>query len=283
MEDAQKSAALLFTHELPDPDVRLFGPVTRQFTVFPKLSIELRLQIWRASFPPARRVDLSGLDSLSRSIYSMQYGDSHARAMKGKSYASLSLSRAQFPKTLWVSQESRWETQKYYTVAFPKKYFGGMDLLDLLRLEPASPHQRCEKLPIWFNPDRDSVIVSERQLEMLDMLYDLRPSIPSQGPRFFSGLRTLEVATSWKIGAGVPFLTDMNFLLRFPSLHTVLFHVERFGHTMTEREIKDFEEILKTWLQDPEKHDTRTSISEVYFKDAHPEAPQITLFLRDGK
>lgn len=63
MIQAQEALALL-AFELPDPDVCFFGQVLRQITIFSKLPIEIRLKIWRNTFPPPRRVNLLG-DSLS--------------------------------------------------------------------------------------------------------------------------------------------------------------------------------------------------------------------------
>jgi hypothetical protein len=87
------------------------------FTLFPKLPIELRLKIWRCSFPRGR--------SISPDSY-LTYGDYgppnfYATAVKIKTVESWrDVPPTEFPVALWVNKESRQETSRHYIIILPK-------------------------------------------------------------------------------------------------------------------------------------------------------------------
>lgn len=100
IKDVQNALATLKLH-LPDPDEKLFiqlddSKTLRNFTLFDKLSLELRLCIWRMCFPGPRSVG---------------FHPKWFKTNKGPDY---------FPVTLQINSESRSDTYKhYYIIAHP--------------------------------------------------------------------------------------------------------------------------------------------------------------------
>lgn len=86
------------------------------FTLFPKLSVEIRLKIWRLSFPNCRKVEL--------------------RWVVINPFDMLLAAVATNPITLYVNQESREETLRFYEAAF----------------------QGIGDGTIYMNPDSDTVL-----------------------------------------------------------------------------------------------------------------------------
>lgn len=68
--DLVASTLSLLLSELPDPHQELFiQALITEFALFPKLPIELRNTIWRATFPIGRRISLQGLIDLGPGPY----------------------------------------------------------------------------------------------------------------------------------------------------------------------------------------------------------------------
>jgi hypothetical protein len=78
------------------------------FTLFPKLPIELRLKIWRYTFPRGRYINLDDHDEFA--LYSSYQPTDHATDELKK--------EPLLPVTLSVNKESREETLKHYIIAF---------------------------------------------------------------------------------------------------------------------------------------------------------------------
>ncbi|KAH6712604.1 hypothetical protein BKA61DRAFT_676419 [Leptodontidium sp. MPI-SDFR-AT-0119] len=121
MLDNDVAEALFLMSHLPDFNEELFvqlGDPLDTFTCFPKLPIELRLKVWRWSFPRGREVSIAH-ELFSENPFSVFIGDpslvdyySTERELNDKN-ASSSL-----PPTLFVNQESRQETLRHYVVVF---------------------------------------------------------------------------------------------------------------------------------------------------------------------
>jgi hypothetical protein len=95
----------LFTFELPDPEIQLYiqlGKDLDSFTLFQKLPLELRLKIWRSTFPKPRFV------SLGRSCIGPSCKVCHHEVQRDQ--------HTPLPVTLGINSESRIETLKCYTV-----------------------------------------------------------------------------------------------------------------------------------------------------------------------
>jgi hypothetical protein len=104
-EQTAQECLLLFTLELPDPELELYiqlGKDLDTFTIFPELPLELRLEIWRGAFPNPRFVHF-GPSCVYRHCI-----DHHQLKMKDQ--------RLPLPVTLRTNSESRTETLKCYTV-----------------------------------------------------------------------------------------------------------------------------------------------------------------------
>ncbi|CZR55835.1 uncharacterized protein PAC_05723 [Phialocephala subalpina] len=111
------------------------------FQLFPRLPIELRLSIWRLSFPEARHVSLDtgfGGDS-SIWVHSFRENVEHP-----------------LPITLHINHESRAETLRHYTILF---------IGDLPRFQ--NTEKRFDR-PCWFDLSRDSLWLEAEGLESLD-------------------------------------------------------------------------------------------------------------------
>lgn len=156
----------VFRDELPDAGVLLYSesmvngcPVT--FTLFPKLPSELRLRVWRATFPPKKRRILK------------------QRFKKGRGRVSWSLA-GQLPCTAKVNHESRVETLRCYKLLIqrnaarsPSVYF--LPAADTIVLEYRFD---VEDLPMGF-PD-SSILQSILQgLKIKDIHLNYRRRMPT--------------------------------------------------------------------------------------------------------
>jgi hypothetical protein len=263
MADIRKTLDV-FVLELPDPGVTLFEQITRQFTCFSKLPTELRLQIWKAAFPSARNIDLSGpcLDAGY-----LQNSKSERRFI----HQEKNLLKSQFPVTLAVNQESRAETQKHYDFMFPKREFA-WELCE---------HDDCEVLPLWLDPDIDSIFINKWMKG--DNLRKMVDDIAKNAPRALRKIRSLDIYNNYdRYPGSTVFLGDFDLILDFPSLHTIYFYATEYSDRLTQQEISSFKVAFAAWFQGLEKRQRKTSISKVYFRDQPRRAPLITLFSRNS-
>ncbi|KAH7310021.1 hypothetical protein BKA65DRAFT_485238 [Rhexocercosporidium sp. MPI-PUGE-AT-0058] len=188
IEDMANALELL-NFELPDPNeeiaVQARGP--KMFTLFPKLTLELRLMVWKCALPKGRLIDL---DITMNELY----------------YGGQGRSRAPFPILLQVNQESRRETLTHYALFLPRD----------LPKEAKKNIETCvngSRWPVCMSPSRDflyfyqgvigkSVLLFEtlcpRAIHSIDTLaIVLTPYDDSQGYNdaalFFKGLRKLYI------------------------------------------------------------------------------------------
>ena len=133
----------LFLCELPDPETELFLELSKNldiFTSFPELPLEIRLEIWRLTFPGPRTVCLDPCDC-------RDYRESHRS----------------FPISLQANHESRQETLQHYVI-IPQPY-------------PRSVRPRCHR-PRCFDPARDALYVhfiEMRSVNFKALMMSLRP------------------------------------------------------------------------------------------------------------
>ncbi|KAH6680497.1 hypothetical protein B0J14DRAFT_266785 [Halenospora varia] len=117
--------------------------------------------IWREAFPPARHVDLTGLcrwrirpKSLDRIPQEQTYD--HGRRCR-----ELDLLKRHFPIILSINKESRQETLTSYFIVRPWEPFSTNSDEKLCGLTAL-----CRRVPIWFNPIRDTAYFSHFDLFM---------------------------------------------------------------------------------------------------------------------
>jgi hypothetical protein len=135
------------------------GPFAK-FTLFPKLPIELRLMIWQAAFPRVQPFNLNVLDNYRESSHWLD-GKMHIKEWNTQHNTPL-------PITLQVSQESRVETLKHYTIFFPRD-------IEILK------HSGMVNRPLCLNPDKDHVFINVRLIFILFPCFLLRKSERSPG------------------------------------------------------------------------------------------------------
>ena len=132
------------------------------FTLFPKLPIELRLKIWRASFPRGREVNFAAVrPNASR--------EDEVTSMEDDS---------PLPATLSVNRESRHETLKHYLVVLRDEYNGDSSA------KKQKPFVYNPKLDIaWLAP---FTVQEHYPAKWLDYLQ-------SKAPKAFSDTMVLEI------------------------------------------------------------------------------------------
>jgi hypothetical protein len=259
----------IFAQELPDPEVTLFEQITRQFTLFSKLPVELRLSVWKDAFSPARHVDLAGpcLETYAKDPSRDNIPDSWLRYLRGGNHQSRNNLKAYFPFTLAVNQESRAETQKHYAVTFPKDV-----------LHDLCGHDNCEPLPLWVNPDIDSIFIS--QSVKGESLGEMVEYISQTAPKVLQRIRALKIYNNYDSSFGsVAILGEFDLLLNFPSLRTVYFEASRWSDPFPANEIAKFKLDFRAWFQSLEKRQKKMGISQIYFEGRF--GPRVSLFLRD--
>jgi hypothetical protein len=136
---AEKLSLLALEMADPEQDLSIQQPGcgATTFTCFPKLALELRLMIWRATFPRGRKVKLPA--QLRSFTY---YGPP-------------------LPSTLMTNQESRTETLRHYLLCYEDDEL-------LKKVPPAAPKMRStsnvQKIlrTICYNPGRDILFVPAR-------------------------------------------------------------------------------------------------------------------------
>jgi hypothetical protein len=135
------------------------------FPLFPNLPTELRLQIWRLSFPRGRQVNFAA--------FRTNISPRHSEVIRKQDLLSSPL-----PITLFVNKESRKETMKHYLVVSRRGYTGN------LRTE--------DEQPFCYNPNLDvawiAPITIMRHYPEHWMAY-----LKSKAPQAFSKTKVLEV------------------------------------------------------------------------------------------
>tara|TARA_R110002060_G_scaffold23182_1_gene31416 strand:- start:48 stop:449 length:402 start_codon:yes stop_codon:yes gene_type:complete len=115
--DKVAEAFNLLSH-LPDFNEELFiqlGDPLDTFACFPDLPAELRINIWRLSFPRDREVSI-GLELIHHHAGVSMHPLAKA-AEKQRNNA-----KAQLPATLFVNRESRSETLPNYMIVLPEEF-----------------------------------------------------------------------------------------------------------------------------------------------------------------
>ncbi|KAL2067708.1 hypothetical protein VTL71DRAFT_15804 [Oculimacula yallundae] len=157
MKDMEDMVAALemFTLELADPDEELAvqdRPLAN-FPLFKKLPLELRLMIWRATFPAGRLLSLN-----SKAFSLLQ------RPTPGGGFC--------LPISLHVNRESRQETKIHYRIIFPS---------EVQELHPSAPFD--SRAPVFlrqtlcFSATRDFMYHNEASFYWASLLEDYFPDI----------------------------------------------------------------------------------------------------------
>jgi hypothetical protein len=111
IEEAVKTIQIMAKAMKEEEPLKDDGPFA-MFTLFPKLPIELRLMIWRDAFPRARPFNLNVFHNYRESSHWLD-GKMSIKEWNAQHNAPL-------PITFQVSQESRAEALKHYTIIFPR-------------------------------------------------------------------------------------------------------------------------------------------------------------------
>jgi len=212
----EQASRLALFGELPDQERKLFPG--KSFTLFPKLPLELRRQIWRATFEP-RHVDLS--------IHECN----HSNRLIHESFEPV---LPYIPIALSVNRESRTEALQYYCYIF--------DNYANTSLEPIELHP-----PVSFNPRIDSAYIADHWCwDSVEGAYrkylfgKLLSYIDSVAPGGIGALQRLHVqGIEWRgesklsldsgqlSGSGI--LDVANTIFRFPGLKEL--QLEMCSHT----------------------------------------------------
>lgn len=261
-----------FALELPDPDACLFGQVLGQFTLFPKLPIEIRLAIWRTAFPSGRDVDLSSSSACNRTVevFAMMFSTNIQWKQPNELRNHL---KAHFPVTFMVNRESRLETEKYYIIVLPQR----------------SPCYWLKPVPIWLNPNIDSLSITGHWLrDAFEQLKELFSDIARKKTniRILDRIRTLEILT-------ITFDEDLSYseefeqtnpFLHVPSLFSITFRPNNECRPLLEKQMNNFKDQMRTWFPDSKQCNTMTrSTSRIDLEAKYPDSSQITLFLWDSE
>ena len=103
------------------------APTLAKFTLFSNLPAEIRLKIWRTTFPPPRRVEFGAIDP------------DHPLITKPPPP----------PVTLFVNQENRAETRKHYDVVHYNHKKGTRN----------DGNEECLKWVTFICPERDTLVI----------------------------------------------------------------------------------------------------------------------------
>ncbi|KAF8863003.1 hypothetical protein BDZ45DRAFT_738682 [Acephala macrosclerotiorum] len=133
------TALSTFEDELPDPDQALYIQMGKPLDVFERFSnlpIEIRLRIWRLSFPEGRNMWLDIGHNTERFF---------------EDWYKHHLQRP-FPIALYINQESRSETLRHYVILYQSE---GSPLLE--QTYGSRPYKKGGKRPMCISFTRDTV------------------------------------------------------------------------------------------------------------------------------
>ncbi|CZR68831.1 uncharacterized protein PAC_18731 [Phialocephala subalpina] len=193
-------------YELPDPNqelsIQLFKPLD-VFHPFPELPIEIRLRIWRLTFPKHRNMNLDP-------CYGLRTRDM-AKWLRPRTIREL-------PVTLCINQESREEALRHYTILYQGDLPGAKKSLrhrlPYLNVYSRSRFRICDR-PFCIDPRKESLwIYGRATTDGCELLCRQRwlEYVDSKLPGGLKSIRSLEVlcvdlsapvldlATIWGVG-----------------------------------------------------------------------------------
>ncbi|KAE8443157.1 hypothetical protein EG329_002326 [Mollisiaceae sp. DMI_Dod_QoI] len=151
MNEAQNTLQLF--GELPNPDQGLFVQTSpddfREFTLFPKLPVEIRLRIWRKCFPGPRTVHIEP---------GFSYEEPPSKLAQRTEMLKCDIPT---PRTLQINSESRQETLRNYVIIPQSTFRSGYQVYSV-----ASG-------PLCFDHKRDSIQASMYDAQAHVWLFDL--------------------------------------------------------------------------------------------------------------
>ncbi|CZT03546.1 uncharacterized protein RAG0_10265 [Rhynchosporium agropyri] len=154
---------------LPDVFQLLFlqlGEDLKSFDCFKKLPMELRLMVWRLSFPRDRLVDMNEIVHVDMDHFRRGLPEPDCEISRGTER------NCPFPATLHINQESRKETLNHYCVV----------------LRPEGYSQKLETL--CYNPGLDTLFFSLKETPELRKWIEL---LQEASPRLFSLIEKVEI------------------------------------------------------------------------------------------
>ena len=174
----------LFELELPDQGQLLFSQTLlsdlEEFQLFSRLPIELRIMIWRLSFPPGRKVVLELNPCYSCETFT-------AFQLQGRAIAEpapLHDRRTELPHpvTLHTNRESRQETLKHYRVLFTN-----VGRQCPIHADDVAQYH-ISKEAVSVNPTHDTIclihgfcdLLSQRAFANMDLLLGQAPGLASE-------------------------------------------------------------------------------------------------------
>jgi len=170
--------------ELPDPHQELYLQYSNNlntFTLFPKLVFELRLKIWRATFPAPRHIQICqenpshlGLSFLNSATYIRS-----PLLITTIDFGEIKPLKNYLPIALSVNKESREEALRHY-ILIPR---------------PPSKHQKSSRGPVVRMPLCFGLKVDTASyfLPAFNMQYEYLESMNKRAPKLFPSIKKLEL------------------------------------------------------------------------------------------
>ncbi|KAE9370195.1 hypothetical protein N431DRAFT_411342 [Stipitochalara longipes BDJ] len=160
-------------------------PITKS-TCFRKLPVEIRLVIWRFTFPPPRSFNLNFTHGYQNSIWSID------PVMARKEY-DMTLS-ATLPVTLSINKESRVETLKQFIVRpLEKLHAGGLS-------------NRHRGLPLCLDTSRDYIHVNREWImrnHTNGATYKILLGMKKRHPKLVSAIKTIDIRQYCEVKNGL--------------------------------------------------------------------------------
>ncbi|KAH8645885.1 hypothetical protein BGZ60DRAFT_555034 [Tricladium varicosporioides] len=233
------------------------------FHLFPMLSTELRLRIWRSSIEQHRLLEVHIDDAWGPDTPLYSTTNILNKLVSGRNYRAIVQGSYLYSKLLHVNRESRQVALGFYRVHIP------------CYLRTAEDRSKCRtettlKSTLYFNPEYDFMFLSTEHLpknNLVEFLYDLRPYDPKDIGLLnlaldMNGMSTLHSLTN--ISEDPARDTFVDFLRRLQEIiwvaksmgvHAILGPLNnfqdagvRFNHSMPIKPIKPTFNLLK---QDP--------------------------------
>ena len=133
----------------PGSDPEQSGRDLLEFTLFPKLPIEIRLKIWRTTFPRGKMVHL-GDECILRSMGCGRLTIGTSQQPPTPFYPLRVEIETPLPVTLRIDSESRHETLRHYIIVHRTG----------LGLPPSAPARMRKARPFCYNPKLDTAWIT---------------------------------------------------------------------------------------------------------------------------
>jgi hypothetical protein len=235
LEEFLETALVLLRIELADPDGELYPQVINSlnpesFEFFQKLPLELRVYIWRLTFPGRRTVSF----------------DQECLGHNYPAFLKESSQQDPLPVTLYVNQEIRYETLRQYRVILRGSVFG------------YTPKEK----PICFNPATDMAYITPFSLNPAKAPFSRWMAwLISQSPALLGEIKALEIRhMPWNLTVKT-YLESPEKKLTAPMASILWFHALKKLYFTGSRKFP-VRNLYMATLQTPEKiEDCKTTIT----------------------